>query len=101
MQFEDLGFCEKGEGADFVRQHTASPSTATFRSTRRADSSRSDRPARPAAISVWSRRCGSSPAAALGAQVENARLGLVCGFGMINYDRGLCIGRRDPCRAAR
>ena len=29
---------------------------------------------------------------ALGAQVENARLGLVSGFGMINYDRGLCGG---------
>jgi hypothetical protein len=24
--------------------------------------------------------------------VENARLGLVSGFGMINYDRGLCGG---------
>ena len=28
----------------------------------------------------------------LGAKVENARLGLVSGFGMINYDRGLCTG---------
>ena len=28
----------------------------------------------------------------LGAKVENARLGLVSGFGMINYDRGLCSG---------
>jgi acetyl-CoA acetyltransferase len=28
----------------------------------------------------------------LGARVENARLGLVSGFGMINYDRGLCSG---------
>jgi hypothetical protein len=24
--------------------------------------------------------------------VERARLGLVSGFGMINYDRGLCSG---------
>ena len=29
---------------------------------------------------------------ALGAQVENARHALVSGFGMINYDRGLCTG---------
>jgi acetyl-CoA acetyltransferase len=28
----------------------------------------------------------------LGRQVEKARLGLVSGFGMINYDRGLCSG---------
>jgi hypothetical protein len=25
-------------------------------------------------------------------QVEDAKLGLVSGFGMINYDRGLCSG---------
>ena len=28
----------------------------------------------------------------LGAQVENAHIGLVSGFGLINYDRGLCSG---------
>ncbi len=28
----------------------------------------------------------------LGAAVENARFGLASGFGMINYDRGLCSG---------
>ena len=28
----------------------------------------------------------------LGAKVENARHGVVSGFGMINYDRGLCTG---------
>jgi hypothetical protein len=30
--------------------------------------------------------------APLGEQVRKARLGLVSGFGMINYDRGLCSG---------
>ena len=29
---------------------------------------------------------------ALGAVVPDARIGLVSGFGMINYDRGLCSG---------
>jgi hypothetical protein len=28
----------------------------------------------------------------LGAAVSRSRLGLVSGFGMINYDRGLCSG---------
>jgi hypothetical protein len=30
--------------------------------------------------------------APLGAAVPEARVGLVSGFGMINYDRGLCTG---------
>jgi hypothetical protein len=30
--------------------------------------------------------------AVLGSQVPNARIGLVSGFGMINYDRGLASG---------
>ena len=30
--------------------------------------------------------------APLGAAVPNARHGMVSGFGMINYDRGLCSG---------
>ena len=29
---------------------------------------------------------------ALGTKVANARTALVSGFGMINYDRGLCSG---------
>jgi Thiolase C-terminal domain-like len=29
---------------------------------------------------------------ALGAQVQHARHGVVSGFGMINYDRGVCSG---------
>ena len=30
--------------------------------------------------------------APLGASVPEAKVGLVSGFGMINYDRGLCTG---------
>ena len=30
MQFEDLGFCDKGEGPAFVRAHTLHATTATF-----------------------------------------------------------------------
>ena len=55
MQIEDLGFCNKGEGAGFRPPRTASPPTARFRSTPRAGNCRSARPARPAAFSVWSR----------------------------------------------
>ena len=37
---------------------------------------------------------------ALGAQVADARIGLVSGFGMINYDRGLSSAAAVLARAA-
>ena len=57
MQFEDLGFCKKGRGPSSCAS-MISPSTVTFRTTRRADSSRPGRPAPPAPISVSSRGFG-------------------------------------------
>ncbi len=89
MQFEDLGFCKQGRGAGFRALAHASPTTARSRTTPRAASFRSDRPARPAASSAWSRRCASSPASRSAPQVPDAEACLVSGFGMINYDRGL------------
>jgi hypothetical protein len=38
--------------------------------------------------------------AALGASVADATIGLVSGFGMINYDRGLCCGAAILARDA-
>ena len=52
MQFEDLGFCGKGEGPSFVRANAASRTTAAFRTTPAAASCRPARPARPAAFSA-------------------------------------------------
>ena len=52
MQFEDLGFCEKGEGPDFVRAQRHDASTAAFRTTPAAASCRPGRPARPVASSA-------------------------------------------------
>jgi 3-dehydroquinate dehydratase len=37
---------------------------------------------------------------ALGAAVADAAIGLVCGFGMINYDRGLASAAAVLARAA-
>ena len=81
----------KGEGADFVRRNTFTVA-ARCRSTPRAGNCRSGRPARPAATSGMVEAIRQFTGRSLGAQVENARLGLVSGFGMINYDRGLCSG---------
>ncbi|MBL8583954.1 MAG: thiolase family protein, partial [Rhizobiaceae bacterium] len=91
MQFEDLGFCAKGEGPAFVRTHDF---------TRRGDF--------PHNVSGGQLSVGQAGAAgghlglteairqllceAGGTQVEGAERGLVSGFGMINYDRGLSSG---------
>ena len=91
MQIEDLGFCAKGEGAAFIRSHTLT-ADGTF----------------PHNVSGGQLSVGQAGAAggflglvealrqvtgtSLGAQVPDARIGLVSGFGMITYDRGLASG---------
>ena len=92
MQIEDLGFCDKGEGAGFRAPRELHGTTAPSRSTPPAGNYRSARRARPAAFSAWSRRSDRSPGSRSARKVADARLGLASGFGMINYDRGLCSG---------
>ncbi len=91
IQFEDLGFCEKGEGPAFVRSHTT-----TFDGDF------------PNNTSGGQLSCGQAGAAGgfLGMTesirqltgqageraVRDAKLGLVGGFGMVTYDRCLCTG---------
>ncbi len=89
MQLEDLGFCAKGEAPAFVRRHDF---------TWRGDF--------PLNVSGGQLSVGQAGMAggylglveairqltdsALGHAVAKARLALVSGFGMINFDRGLC-----------
>jgi acetyl-CoA acetyltransferase len=91
MQMEDLGFCGKGEGPAFVRSHTLT-----------ADGSF------PHNVSGGQLSVGQAGAAGgflglveavrqltgetLGASVPDAKVGVVSGFGMITYDRGLASG---------
>lgn len=91
IQFEDLGFCEKGEGPEFVRTHST-----TFEGDF------------PNNTSGGQLSCGQAGAAGgfLGMTeairqltgqageraVKDAKLGLVGGFGMVTYDRCLCTG---------
>ena len=95
MQMEDLGFCPKGEGRHFVQD-----------TDMRFDHSGAAKNKLPHNTCGGQLSCGQAGAAAgfLGVtealrqltgsagrnQVKNARLGLVSGYGMINYDRGLC-----------
>jgi len=90
-QFEDLGFCDKGGGPEFVRSRST-----TFDGDF------------PNNTSGGQLSCGQAGAAGgfvgmteairqltgqAGARtVRDARLGLVSGFGMVTYDRCLCTG---------
>ena len=91
MQIEDLGFCEKGEGPDFVRRNTFTTDGSFPLNTSGGQLSGGQAGAAGGflgLVEVIRQITGQS----LGATVPDARLGLASGFGMINYDRGLCSG---------
>jgi len=91
MQFEDLGFCRKGEGPDFVRQHDLTIDGSFPHNTSGGQLSVGQAGAGGAYLGVV-----EALRQVLGqagpTQVMNARIGLASGFGMINYDRGLASG---------
>jgi acetyl-CoA acetyltransferase len=91
MQLEDLGFCEKGGGADFVRRNSFTIGGTLPLNTSGGQLSVGQAGAAGGTLGLVE-AVRQLTGRALGAQVENARRGLVSGFGMINYDRGLCSG---------
>ncbi|MBJ6135190.1 thiolase family protein [Ochrobactrum sp. Q0168] len=91
MQFEDLGFCKKGEGPDFVRSHTFEIDGSFPHNTSGGQLSVGQAGAAGGHLGiVEAMRQVMGVAGA--AQVKNARISLASGFGMINYDRGLSSG---------
>ena len=89
MQLEDLGFCTKGEGPAFVRGHDLTAA--------------GDRPHNTSGGQLSVGQAGAAggylglveglrqiTGQALGTQVPDAKRALVSGFGVINYDRGVC-----------
>jgi acetyl-CoA acetyltransferase len=91
MQFEDLGFCKKGEGAEFVRSHDLTNRGSFPHNTSGGQLSVGQAGASGGylgMVEAMRQLTGS----ALGTQVEQAKIAVVSGFGMINYDRGLCSG---------
>jgi acetyl-CoA acetyltransferase len=91
MQLEDLGFCEKGEGPAFVRRHTFTHDGSFPLNTSGGQLSIGQAGAGGGflgmveAIRQLTGQAGER-------SVKDAKLGLVSGFGMINYDRGLGSG---------
>ncbi len=91
MQFEDLGFCKKGEGADFVRGHDLTNSGSFPHNTSGGQLSVGQAGAAGGYLGMVE-ALRQVTGTALGRQVEGAKTAVVSGFGMINYDRGLCSG---------
>ncbi|MEJ2375035.1 MAG: thiolase family protein [Pseudolabrys sp.] len=99
MQFEDLGFCGKGEGPDFVRSHRFTNDGDFPHNTSGGQLSVGQAGAAGGYLGLVE-AMRQLTGTALGSQVPNARIGLVSGFGMINYDRGLSSAAAVLARAA-
>ena len=91
MQLEDLGFCQKGAGAEFVRRNSFTVAGSLPLNTSGGQLSVGQAGAAGGYLGL-TEAIRQLTGRTLGAKVENARLGLVSGFGMVNYDRGLCSG---------
>jgi len=89
MQIEDLGFCAKGEAAAFVRDHDLTIAGDFPHNTSGGQLSGGQAGAAGGFIGLVEaiRQVTSSAGAT---QVTNATRAMVSGFGMINYDRGVC-----------
>ena len=91
MQIEDLGFCAKGEGPAFVREHTFTWDGSFPLNTSGGQLSAGQAGCAGGYIGlVETIRQLTGEAGTR--QVPDARVGLVSGFGMINFDRGLASG---------
>lgn len=88
MQIEDLGFCTKGEAPAFVRSHTLTTDGDFPHNTSGGQLSVGQAGAGGGYLGLVEAIRQLTDEAGPTA-VPNARIGLVSGFGMINYDRGL------------
>jgi acetyl-CoA acetyltransferase len=91
MQIEDLGFCGKGEGPAFVRRHTFTWDGSFPLNTSGGQLSVGQAGAAGGSLGMVE-ALRQLIGQAAGRQVKDARQGLVSGFGMINFDRGLGSG---------
>jgi acetyl-CoA acetyltransferase len=91
LQFEGLGFCGEGEGPAFVRANSFEVEGSFPFNTSGGQLSMGQAGAAGGHLGITEaiRQLTGQP---LGAQVPDARHGVVSGFGMINYDRGVCSG---------
>jgi acetyl-CoA acetyltransferase len=91
MQFEDLGFCAKGEGPAFVREHGMTHDGSFPNNTSGGQLSTGQAGAAGGFLGM-TEAIRQLTGAADGRAVKDAKLGMVGGFGMVTYDRCLCTG---------
>jgi acetyl-CoA acetyltransferase len=91
LQFEGLGFCREGEGGDFIRANTFEADGSFPFNTSGGQLSVGQAGAAGGHLGI-TEAIRQLTGETNGARVANARHGLVSGFGMINYDRGVCSG---------
>lgn len=91
IQLEDLGFCAKGEGPDFIRRHTFTHDGSFPLNTSGGQLSVGQAGCAAGFLGLVEamRQLSGQP---LAAAVPDARFAVALGFGMITYDRGLCAG---------
>jgi acetyl-CoA acetyltransferase len=91
MQIEDLGFCGKGEAPDFIRRHSFEVDGSFPFNTSGGQLSVGQAGAAGGTLGIVE-AIRQLTGQTLGGRVEQARHALASGFGMINFDRGLCTG---------
>jgi len=91
LQLEGLGFCREGEAPAFIRNNTFTIGGTLPFNTSGGQLSLGQAGAAGGFLGLV-QALRQVTGQAKNTQVANARHALVSGFGMINYDRGLCTG---------
>jgi acetyl-CoA acetyltransferase len=99
LQFEDLGFCDKGEGPAFVRANTLTWDGSFPNNTSGGQLSAGQAGCAGGFLGM-TETLRQLTGEAGGRAVKDAALGMVCGFGMVTYDRCLCTGAAILGRAS-
>lgn len=89
LQLEDLGLCEKGGAPQFVRDNTFTIDGSLPFNTNGGQLSVGQAGAAGGYLGLVEALRQLTDSAG-GTQVKDASIGLVSGFGIINYDRGIC-----------
>jgi acetyl-CoA acetyltransferase len=98
IQLEDLGFCPKGEGPDFIRRHSFG-TDGTFPINTSGGQLSGGQAGCAAGLLGVVESIRQLTGRNLANPVPGARFGIAVGFGMITYDRGLCSGAAVLSRA--
>jgi acyl-coenzyme A synthetase/AMP-(fatty) acid ligase/acetyl-CoA acetyltransferase len=91
IQLEDLGFCPKGEGPEFIRRHTFT-ADGTFPINTSGGQLSAGQAGCAAGFLGLVESIRQLTGRNLARAVDGARFGIAVGFGMVTYDRGLCSG---------